>query len=271
MKKFLKIKWISLIFIVVFITYVFIQFSRGIVFEPLVYVQQEIPIKDKTALIVLTGLGNSEVGQRAAQSFYPDLGYDVFIPDYISREGFHENIENFKQLIKEHRLKEYKEVYVFAFLVGGWTLNQYLETHKFQNLTKIIYDRSPLQEQAPRMVLDHYPRFLLRLRYGLILEQFRDSPYTLLAKGDREIGLIIESKATPLVKAFRDKLTPISAEGWLPQAFGQEYDDHIYVFLDHDEIYYKYDELGDDLISFFETGHFLESSSRKPIERDSFE
>lgn len=236
----------------------------------LVHVQPATPRKDKKALLVLPGLRNSPRGQIAAKKWYPGRGYDVFIPNYVSREGFDGSVANLEALIDEHQLEEYGEVCAFVYLMGGWTLNKYLETHEFRNLKSIVYDRSPYQEQAPRIFLENIPG-IVHLIFGTAVDQMRDTPYPALPKGDRRIGLVIENRATPYIRRHRDQLEPITDEDWLPRAFGQEHDDRMHVFLHHDEIYYKLDEFGDELISFFETGRFSAGAVREPIGRNPFE
>jgi hypothetical protein len=235
----------------------------------LVLVDAEQSRAGKKAVLVLPGLRNTARGVRAAREWYPAQGYDVFVPDYVSPEGFVGSVANLAAFVEEQRLAEYEEVYAFVFLMGGWTLNMYLEQHDLPNLTTIVYDRSPLQEQAPRIVLDTIPT-VIHLLYGEATDQLRDTPYRPLPKGDRRIGIIVENRASPFVRRHCDELEPMDYEDWLPAAFGQEHDDLIYVYLHHDELYYSYDEIGDDLLSFFETGRFTEDAARRPIDCDPF-
>ncbi len=236
----------------------------------LVLIQPETHIQNKKAILVLPGLRNSGKGHRASKEWYGNQGYDTFIPEYVSKEGFDGSVANLHAFIEKHRIDEYEEVYAFVYLMGGWTLNKYLTTHEFPNLKKIVYDRSPLQEQAPRIVMETMPR-IIHAVFGVAVEQLRDTPYPTLDKGDRQVGIIVETKATPFVKKHRDELEPISDDAWLPEAFNQEHDDLMYVFLDHDEMYYSFDTIGADLLSFFETGAFTTNATKKSDGRDPFE
>ena len=56
-----------------------------------------------------------------------------------------------------------------------------------------------------------------------------------------------------------------------PEAFGQEHDDHTYVFLHHDEMYYSFDEVGPELEHFFEHGRFTDDARREPFDKDPFQ
>ncbi len=249
---------------------VLVLFSALQCSRTLILVKPETPRKNKKAILMLPGLRNSAKGHRESKKWYREQGYDAFIPDYVSDEGFEGSIANLETFIEEHRLEEYEEVYGFVYLMGGWTLNKYLETHDFPNLKKIVYDRSPLQEQASRIVLEVIPG-IIHMMFGVAVDQFRDTPYRPLPRGDRQIGIIVECRATRFVRRYRDRLEPIPDEAWMPEAFNQEHDDIMYVFLHHDEMYYRYDKTGEDLLSFFNTGRFTEGAKRERIQRDPFQ
>jgi hypothetical protein len=235
----------------------------------LVNVHTEKPIGEKTAVLVLPGLRNSAKGFSAAKKWYRKQGYDVFMPEYVSKKGFKGNVANVKAFVEKHRLDEYREVHAFVYLMGGWTLNKYLLENDMPNLTRVVYDRSPYQEQAPRIVLETIPG-IIHSMFGVAVDEIRDTPYPTIPKGDRQIGIIVESRATPFIRWKRKKLEPVEEKDWLPEAFNQEHDDLIYVFLHHNELYYSFDEIGDDLNSFFKTGRFTEDAKRKPLDKDPF-
>ena len=225
--------------------------------------------RSDTAVLVLPGLRNSSRGMRAMRSFYPQHGFDVYIPAYYSKEGMDETVDNLARYIEEHRLGEYDRIYAMVYLMGGRALNLYLQDHELPNLTHIVYDRSPLQEQAPRIVAAAMPS-TVRTFYGSTLTEFAATDYPPLPRGDRQIGIIVECKATSFIRRHRDDLDPVVPEDYLPAAFQQEHDDIIYVFRDHDQMYYSFDEIGADLLSFFDRGQFTEEATRTPCLRDPF-
>ena len=86
-----------------------------------------------------------------------DVSYDVYIPDYTGERSLLSAIAYFGDFISGHQLEEYRELYVFGFILGTWILNLYLVDEELSNLVAIVYDRSPLQEQAPRIVIENLP------------------------------------------------------------------------------------------------------------------
>jgi hypothetical protein len=78
-------------------------------------------------------------------------GMDLYVPTYISRGGLAESRARLQRFIRDNRLERYDRVHVFAFLAGAWTFNPLVEARELPNLATVIYDRSPLQERAPRI------------------------------------------------------------------------------------------------------------------------
>ena len=58
---------------------------------------------------------------------------------------------------------------------------------------------------------------------------------------------------------------------WDPMELDPRAQDTIYVWLDHDEMYISFDEVGPELIRFLEEGRFKEDARRVPFDRDPFE
>lgn len=235
-----------------------------------IHIEKVNKIRSSKAVLVLPGLGSSRKGLRAAKQWYPNRGYDVYIPEYHTKNGFRGNVAALKDFIEANRLDTYDEVYAFVYLLGGWTLNFYLDQYPFPNLKKIVYDRSPYQEQAPRIVMKNIPWLITRL-FGTTVAELRDSPYPTLEKKDRRIGIIVECKAAFYVRLHRKQLNPVTKRDFEPSAFRQPHDDIMYTYLHHYEMYHRYDVIGDDLLSFFDHGKFTESASKVPIDRDPFD
>jgi len=227
------------------------------------------PARPRVAVLVLPGEFYSPGGYRAMRDWFPAHDFDVFIPDYESRDGLEACVANLAAFVEEHDLDEYDELYVMAYILGGWTLNLYLRDHALPNLRRVIYVRSPTEERMARVVLDRIPT-LVRITSGVTPQEMRDTPYPPLEKGDRQVGLIIESRAIPYLRRHKQEVLEIGELDFAPDSLGQEHDDHMYVWLHHEEMYDSFDLLGPELLHFFAHGRFSEDARRVPFARDPF-
>lgn len=130
--------------------------------------------KDKTqivrrnhqqALLVLVGLGSKSSNWKAIAQCFDTLPMDIFVPDFISNDSLDACTDNLAIFIAQQDLSTYKELHVFAYILGGAVFNRYLADHELPNLTSILYDRSPWQERAPKVIIDTVP-WLARLTIG---------------------------------------------------------------------------------------------------------
>ena len=161
-------------------------------------------------------------------------------------------------------------MHVFAYILGTWIINSFIINSGIQNITTIVYDRSPLQELAPRLIVDVIP-LLGKVFSGRILEDFSKESYPSILKNELNIGIIVESKATPLIRIFRENLKSYGSIDWENLNFEQSYDDLIYTRLNHDEMYYRFDEIGEDILEFIKTSKFKKDSKRSSFKWDPFE
>jgi hypothetical protein len=219
----------------------------------------------REAVLVLGGLGATHNRREKARRFYAGLGYEVFVPNYITRASLMGCVENVAALTGQ--LRPFDRLHVFCNIFGGWVFNLMLRQTALPNLHSVIYDRSPAQEQAARRILDLIPfsRFFTRFVFQMILD-FEAMPYPPLPDDiTARIGLMIENKPTRLMRVVK-RLTPnFPALSYGPESFNQAYNDLIYVWLDHDEIYSRYDVTGADIAHFFRNGLFTADARRVPF------
>ena len=108
-------------------------------------------ISEKQALVILNGFGDSKKNRTIQKKFFQGKGYDLFIPEYIERNSIDSTISTFSSFYEKNNLDEYKEVKFLCYIIGGYVLNQYIEKNGKGKVTTIIYDRSPIQERAPKV------------------------------------------------------------------------------------------------------------------------
>jgi hypothetical protein len=226
-------------------------------------------IEDREAIVILTGLGSMNHSAKEQIRNFQNKGYDLFIPDYISRESLAKNAENLNEFLEKKELKKYKKVHVFSYIVGSWTLNSYLAKYEWKNLASIVYDRSPLQETIPGILVRDNP-FFSWLLFGKMINDLADTPYQEMKKTSISIGILIENKATKMLwgkRASFEKLPPVSFE---VKSLNQHCQDYYYTFYSHDDLYTDLKETSEHILDFFKNGSFGPGVSRQKLEVDPF-
>ncbi len=228
-------------------------------------------IGSKEAILILPGLGDSKKRRMEQISEFSNQGYDVFIPDYMDKDAYVNCLPNLEKYFLENRLTEYKKLHCFVYIIGGWTLNGYINKHGFQNVASIVYDRSPPQERAPYVVRTKLS-LIGKLLKGKIVNQFDSIAYVPVDNlVSVNIGIIIENKPTSLIRLFKKTALekgPILVD---VESLGQSHDDYIYVMLDHNEMYYRFEALGKSIVTFFNQGSFPSEDMRKPFTLNIFQ
>ena len=181
----------------------------------------------------------------------------------LLRGGLDESRSKLQRFIRDQRLDRYDRLHVFAFIAGAWTLNPMVETQGLSNLTTVVYDRSPLQERAPRIAAEHL-HFLTWVKYGSPVFDLARTPYPPLTAPNVKVGVMVETRPTSFIKRHEK-----TARGYGPfrfecDAFMQRYDDCVYLPINHDELYVRFAEVWPELLAFVRTGRFTGAANRTP-------
>jgi hypothetical protein len=222
------------------------------------------PVAD--ALLVLPGLGYDGGGERVFRALAPSMtaaGVDLYLPTCISRSGLDGSRACLQRFVRENRLARYERVHVFAFLAGGWAFNPLAEAGALPNLSTVVYDRSPYQERAPGIAREALP-LLAWLRYGRVVFDLARTPYAPLTAPGVRVGLMIETQPTAFIRRFATAADRRGPYRFGCDAFGQPYDDCLYMAMSHDELYGRFAELWPEVRSFILTGHFTAGAGRMP-------
>ena len=230
----------------------------------------ELSYSEKEALIILPGIGDSRKGRRHQKKYFENVGYDLYIPDYIDRRSYEGTIDRFTKLYDEYRLGEYKKVHIFSYILGSYVLNEFINESGKKNIKTIVYNRSPLQERAPRVVVETFP-LVTKIFAGKVLHDFSRVIYKPILNDEVNIGVIVENKATPLIRRFKKKAMSYGPIDWNNLDLNQSYDELIYTPLNHDEMYYSFDVVGLDILEFIKYSKFTKEGRHKPYEWDPFE
>jgi hypothetical protein len=220
--------------------------------------------RNNDAILILPGFGYSSTGRRAFERFADKMrseGFDVYVADYVQRDGLEASGAAILDFVKTERLDQYPGLHIFAFIAGAWSLNPLLQKTSLPNLKSLVYDRSPLQERAPRIAAEELT-LPARILFGEVIFEIARTPYTAVTPDGARIGLLIETRPTQLLVRYKDvalSYGPISAA---PESFRQPFHDLVYLPYDHDSLYARYDELTPLLLSFFRTGYFSANALR---------
>ncbi len=217
----------------------------------------------RNALLILPGFGGGRRARARIRAWAKTQPFEVHAPRYHRRAGLDATVAALRQYIEDERLAEADRLSVFCYIVGGWTLNLCLRDHPLPNLTHVVYDRSPFQEALARTFVRSF-WLVARIRFGRLAREFAAAPYPPLDPEDCRIGLLIENRATRLARwLVKERDVPLA-----PEATGQPHDDAMYVRLDHDEMYTRFEDVAPGIVHFFEHGRFPEGAQREPFAID---
>jgi hypothetical protein len=222
-----------------------------------VYLSQD-SLKTDQALLILPGFGSKIYGTRALKQFFKQAEMPVYIPRYISRKSIRLSMNSLERYYQKKGLGEYKQLHVLSYIVGSWTLNQWIADYGKRNIKTIIYDRSPLQERAPLILLKDMA-LVNALVFGKITRDFVNTPYPVLNDSTIIKGVFIETYATNVVRKHKETAMEQGPLSWDVTDLKQPVNDFTYLPLNHDQMYTKPQEFGNEVFYFIEHGHFSEA------------
>jgi hypothetical protein len=226
------------------------------------------PVAD--AVLVLPGFGYGRASERAIRALAPSMaaeGFELFVPTYVARRGLDDSRDRLSRFLREQSLDRYRRVHIFAFLAGGWTVNPLLETGTLPNLATIVYDRSPLQERAPR-IADETLHLLTWIRYGSPVFDLARTPYPPLTRATPRVALLVETRPTAFLIRHAEVARRYGPLRFECDSFSQRYDDCAYMPFTHDDVYRRFADVWPEVKSFIQSGHFTAAATRTPPDGD---
>lgn len=153
---------------------------------------------------------------------------------------------------------------MFAYILGAWTLNTYLEHNTLPNLASIIYDRSPLQERVPGILVKSNP-FLSRLVFGKLIAEIAHTPYKAHQQQNENIGILIECKATKVLWKKKKEYDLMPAPSFSVEKLNQLHSDYCYFFISHDELYTQLEKVSPSIFTFLKLVNFQMTIAKKHV------
>ncbi|MDC0204358.1 hypothetical protein OAJ65_01020 [Flavobacteriales bacterium] len=248
----------------------FCFFYSNVYTQDIIIVDTTENISKKEALVILNGFGDSKKNRKIQQEFFQEKGYDLFIPEYVEKKSIDLTMSIFSDFYDKNNLDEYKEVKFLCYIIGGYILNQYIEKNGKGKITTIIYDRSPTQERAPKVATEKLP-FISQILYGKVLANFSEVNINSLSNKDNlRIGVIVENKATKLMRFFKRTSNSYGNYNYNAKEMERNLDDFMHTYLDHDLMYRRFDVIGQEILRFLEKGRFSKNAKREKYNWDPF-
>ena len=233
-------------------------------------IDSKVSSAQKNALIILNGFGDSKKNRNIQKEFFQNRGYDLFIPVYVDRKSIDSSIVNFSSFYYSNDLDSYREVHIISYIVGGLILNTHIEKYGKGKINTIIYDRSPTQERAAKVATKRLP-VISRILYGKVLKDFSTRKLTPLTNSlNLDIGVIIENKATRLMRNLRRTARKYGDYNYNALEIEPNADDFIHTYLDHDQMYDRFDVIGEEIIYFLKNKKFSINAKREKYDWDPF-
>lgn len=223
----------------------------------------------KEAILILPGFGSKVFGTKKIAKFFRNKGFDIYIPRYISRKSVQKSVENVDRFIEEHELKAYKKLHVFSYIFGTWAINSWINKHGKNNISTIVYDRSPLQERAPAALMNDSP-ILAKVLFGNVMRDFCNTPYESVNDTSIITGIFIENYATKLINKHKETVLKMGNINFSVENFNQPFDDYCFLPLNHDEMYKKLDVFGQEVLNFIHHHSFSQEIKSKKYQVNPF-
>ncbi len=236
--------------------FIFVYLNSSSFAKDYVQIDNNKSKSEKSLLLILPGLGSFQHGVKKIGKYYSNRGYDIVIPDYLSKKGIENSLDKLNSILDKYKVTEYSEVNVLCYIAGSWTFNRWLTSNKLDNLKSIVYDRSPLQERVPCALRKDLP-FLSKLIIGNIIIDMCQLPYVEFENPNGiPVGLVIESRPTKLFMKHIESAMETGEIVWDPNVFGQTFKDYTYIELNHDDLYKEFDFAGQEILYFFKNKKF---------------
>jgi len=138
----------------------------------------------KEALVILPGITADALKQAAVRDFFSaHTDFDVFLPPL--RQGFGidwcaRRLQRF--LDREVPSEKYGRVHFLNYISGGFILRRMARLRPFERWGRLVYVRSPIQEQVPFRLVEKYGKVVLFLARGkmmldLVSDRRNRAPY----------------------------------------------------------------------------------------------
>lgn len=213
------------------------------------------------ALVILVGVTADEMKRISVGRYFErNSDYDVFVPDMPQRFGLRVCCRWLRRYLRNTvHVDNYECVNFLNYVSGGMVFRREMSRQPLANIGRVVYDRSPIQEEVARALVRKYTWFLLSLfKSHMIADVAGKWIYSLPYPESRgEQGLMIERGTPFMAKDLGINEEDIPREAWDPELMLPGAADVVSMPESHDEVFSSPAFLSVAL-RFFETGKFAE-------------
>ncbi len=217
----------------------------------------------KQALVILVGITADEMKRTSVGRYFErNSDFDVYVPNMPQRFGVRVCSRWLRRYLKNTvHVENYDRVNFLNYVSGGIVFRHELSRRPLANIGRVIYDRGPIQEEVPRVLVRKHTRFLLSLFKSQMISDVAGNwiyrlPYP---PSMGEQGLMIELGATFMAKDLGINEEDIPPEAWDPECMLTGADDVIRMPESHDDVFSSPAFLSLAL-RFFASGKFAETA-----------
>ena len=127
--------------------------------------------------------------------------------------------------------------------------------HELPNLVKRRLRSKSFSGARARIAADKL-RLFAWLRYGSTIFDVARTPYAPITEPGVKVALMVESAPTSFIRRHEHAARAYGPFPFECTAFGQRYDDCVYLPLNHDELYVRFAEVWPELLAFIRTSRF---------------
>ena len=223
------------------------------------------PPGNRTALVILVGITARRTQRRHLRSCYSAGGnLDVHLP-YIP---FALGLTFCRWWIASYLRwrvfgRDYVVIHFLNFIGGGYLFRALGRELQGQPIGRIVYVRSPIQEEIPRILAGRYGRLGLTLVGGRMMADLSTTWISRLPfpRAGGEKGLIVETGVSRLARSLGLERSRLPDSAWAAGTLLPGADDVLEVAASHDEIYDD-DEVLAGVLTFIANGRFGGLGSR---------
>lgn len=220
---------------------------------------------NRTALVVLVGITARRAQRRHLRSCFSAGGnLDIHLP-YIP---FALGLSFCRWWIASYLRRRvfdrgYIAIHFLNFIGGGYLFRALGQELEGQPIGRIVYVRSPIQEEIPRILAGRYGRVGLTLLGGRMMADLSTTWISQLPfpRAGGEKGLIVETGVSRLARSLGLERSRLPASAWAVETLLPGADDVLEVAASHDEIYDDEEVLA-GVRTFIANGRFGRSGSR---------